>query len=247
MRLGVIAGSGAAGFLPGGMTVVPATGPWGATSGPLRRISVAGHEVLLMSRHGESGPQAIPPHAVNYRANVWAFRELGVDHLLGINTVGEISARAACGSLVLPDQLIDYSWGREHTYSGTAAFPLRHVEFTTPFCTQLRDLLDHAARQAGIALTFGGTYGVTQGPRLETAAEIDRLERDGCDLVGMTAMPEAGLARELELSYAICCVVVNQAAGRSPSGVGIHAEIAANLAAGLQQAERLVRALLSTA
>lgn len=245
MRLGIIGGSGTAGFLSGGQTVALAAGPWGETSGPVRRVSIAGHEVLLMSRHGEPGPRAIAPHVVNYRANVWAFRELGVDHLLGINTVGGISAGVACGTLVLPDQLIDYSWGRAHSYSGTAAFPLQHVEFTTPFCTRLRDLLLGVAQRAEIDLKSGGTYGVTQGPRLETAAEIDRMERDGCDLVGMTAMPEAGLARELGLSYAICCVVVNQAAGRAPAGVGIHAAIAANLQAGLKQAERLVREFLA--
>jgi purine nucleoside phosphorylase len=244
MRLGIIGGSGTAGFLPGGQTIVLPAGRWGEASGPVRQLSIAGHEVLLMSRHGEPGPRAIAPHAVNYRANVWAFRELGVDHLLGINTVGGISAKVACGALVLPDQLIDYSWGREHSYSGTATFPLRHVEFTTPFCTRLHDLLLAAARRAGIDLKSGGTAGVTQGPRLETAAEIDRMERDGCDLVGMTAMPEAALARELDLSYAICCVVVNKAAGRAPAGVGIHAEIASNLQAGLDQAERLVKEVL---
>jgi 5'-methylthioinosine phosphorylase len=244
MRLGIIGGSGAAAFLSGGQTVALPAGPWGETSGPFRRVSIAGHEVLLMSRHGEPGSRAIAPHAVNYRANVWAFRELGVDHLLGINTVGGISARFACGALVLPDQLIDYSWGREHSYCGTATFPLRHVDFTTPFCPRLCDLLLGAARRAGVELKSGGTYGVTQGPRLETAAEIDRMERDGCDLVGMTAMPEAGLARELDLSYAICCVVVNQAAGRTLAGIGIHAEIALNLQAGLSQAERLVKELL---
>ena len=246
MRLGIIGGSGAAAFLPGGQPLTLITGPWGPTSGPIRQHTVAGHEVLLMSRHGEPGPQAIPPHAVNYRANVWAFRELGVDHLLGINTVGGISASLVCGSLVLPDQLIDYSWGREHSYTGSAAFALRHVEFTTPFCGRLREQLLNAARRAAVDLRPGGTYGVTQGPRLETAAEIDRMERDGCDLVGMTAMPEAGLACELDLSYAICCVVVNQAAGRARPGIGIHTEIAANLAAGLSQAERLVRAFLTT-
>lgn len=247
MRLGIIAGTGAAGLLPGGQAVGLAAGPWGDASGPVRRVAIAGHEVLLMSRHGEPGARAIAPHAVNYRANVWAFRQLGVDHLLGINTVGGISDRASCGSLVLPDQLIDYSWGREHSYCGTPGFPLQHVEFTTPFCPRLRDQLLVAARRAGIELQPRGTYGVTQGPRLETAAEIDRMERDGCDLVGMTAMPEAGLARELGLSYAICCVVVNRAAGRAPSGVAIHAEIAANLTAGLGQAGRLVRELLAAA
>jgi purine nucleoside phosphorylase len=245
MRLGIIGGSGAADFLSGGQTIALAAGPWGETSGPVRLVSCAGHEVLLMSRHGEPGQRAIAPHAVNYRANVWAFRELGVDHLLGINTVGGISAGFPCGALALPDQLIDYSWGRAHSYSGTAAFPLRHVEFTTPFCTRFCDLLRSAAHRAGLELKYGGTYGVTQGPRLETAAEINRMERDGCDLVGMTAMPEAGLARELDLSYAICCVVVNQAAGRAPAGVDMHAEIAANLQAGLDQAERLVKAFLA--
>jgi purine nucleoside phosphorylase len=244
MRLGIIGGSGAADFLPGGQTIALAAGPWGETSGPVRQLSLGGHEVLLMSRHGEPGPHAIAPHAVNYRANVWAFRELGVDHLLGINTVGGISAGFACGYLALPEQLIDYSWGRAHSYSGTEAFPLRHVDFTTPFCTRFRDLLRSAAHRAGVELKYGGTYGVTQGPRLETAAEIDRMAHDGCDLVGMTAMPEAGLARELDLSYAICCVVVNQAAGRAPAGVDIHAEIAAHLQTGLDHAERLVKAFL---
>jgi purine nucleoside phosphorylase len=119
------------------------------------------------------------------------------------------------------------------------------VHWCWPFCARLRELLFSAAHQAGIDLMPRGTYGVTQGPRLETAAEIDRMERDGCNLVGMTAMPEAGLARELDLSYAICCVVVNQAAGRSPPGVGIHTEIAENLAAGLAQAEQLVQAFLA--
>jgi purine nucleoside phosphorylase len=192
MRLGIIGGSGAADFLPGGQVVAVPAGPWGLTSGPVRQLCIAGHEVLLMSRHGEPGLRAIPPHAVNYRANVWTFRELGVDHLLGINTVGGISTDAACGTLVLPDQLIDYSWGREHSYAGTGSFPLRHVEFTTPFCTRLRDLLLAAASRAGLQLKPAGTYGVTQGPRLETAAEIDRMERDGCDLVGMTASRKPG-------------------------------------------------------
>ena len=245
MRLGIIGGSGAAAFLPGGETIAVAAGPWGETSGPVRHVAIAGHEVLLMSRHGEAGARAIAPHAVNYRANVWAFRELGVDHLLGINTVGGISASATNGALVLPDQLIDYSWGREHSYCGKAGLPLQHVEFTTPFCSRLRELLLGAAGRAGIEQQPSGTYGVTQGPRLETAAEIDRMERDGCDLVGMTAMPEAGLARELGISYAICCVVVNRAAGRTPSGVAIHAEIDSNLQAGLGKAERLVREFLA--
>ncbi len=245
MRLGIIGGSGAASFLSGGQPVPLAAGPWGECSGLVRRVVISGHEVLLMSRHGEPASPAIPPHAVNYRANVWAFHELGIDHLLGINTVGGISPDTACGSLVLPDQLIDYSWGREHTYCGSAEFPLQHAEFTMPFSARLREQLLSAAHRAGISLRPVGTYGVTQGPRLETAAEIDRMERDGCDLVGMTAMPEAGLARELDISYAICCVVVNQAAGRSPSGLGIHAEIAAHLAAGLSQAEALVEAFLS--
>jgi 5'-methylthioinosine phosphorylase len=245
MRLGIIGGTGTAALFGDGTQIELASGPWGATSAPLQRFRLDGHEVTFLARHGSADSPAIAPHRVNYRANVWAFRELAVDHVLGINAVGGIAPAAAPGRLVLPDQLIDYTWGRDHTYTGDNRFPLEHVEFTVPFSPALRSRLLAAAGQSGVDLMATGTYGATQGPRLETAAEINRLERDGCDVVGMTAMPEAGLARELDLSYAICCVVVNRAAGRSPGGLTIHAEIAASLGSGMAAVRRLVRGLLS--
>jgi purine nucleoside phosphorylase len=182
---------------------------------------------------------------VNYRANVWVLRELGVDHVIGINAVGGIAPWATPGRLVVPDQIIDYTWGREHTYTGDERFPLVHVEFTTPFTPALRESLLEAAGTAGLAVAASATYGATQGPRLETSAEIDRLERDGCHVVGMTAMPEAALARELGLSYAICCVVVNHAAGRGDGRSSIHGQIEASLAEGMSAVQLLLRTLLS--
>ena len=244
MRLGIIGGTGSAGVLPPGTTVASPPGPWGMTSAPLHRCDVNGHEVFLLARHGAPGAPAIPPHQVNYRANLWALRELGVAHVLGLNAVGGIMPEATPGRLVIPDQLIDYTWGREHTYTGDSRFPLQHVEFTTPFSAPLRSQLIEAARRCSLDVLRAGTYGATQGPRLETAAEIDRLERDGCHVVGMTAMPEAGLARELDLSYAICCMVVNRAAGRAAPGVAIHGEIAASMAAATAGVRRLIMELL---
>lgn len=246
MRLGIIGGTGSAELFAGGVPFPLAPGPWGATSGPLERCQVNGHELIVLARHGAAGASAIAPHQVNYRANLWALREAGVEHVLGINTVGGITPATAPGRLVIPDQLIDYTWGREHTYTGDSRFPLQHVEFTAPFSAPLRDKLLAAASSLGLDVMSEATYGVTQGPRLESAAEIDRLERDGCHVVGMTAMPEAGLARELELSYAVCCVVVNRAAGRAPAGLGIHAEIATSLATGMDHVRRLVTRLVTT-
>ncbi|MEO8223237.1 MAG: S-methyl-5'-thioinosine phosphorylase, partial [Gammaproteobacteria bacterium] len=193
---------------------------------------------------GAADLPGIPPHRVNYRANVWALSQLGLDHVLAINAVGGISPAAAPGRLVLPDQLIDYTWGREHTYTGDSRFPLQHVDFTEPFSGLFRDRLLASARRLGLDLMPTATYAVTQGPRLESAAEIDRLERDGCHVVGMTAMPEAGLARELGLSYAICCVVVNQAAGRVPAGATLHGQMATALGEGMAAVRQLISGLL---
>jgi len=243
MRLGIIAGTGTAALFENGTAVTAAAGPWGP-SPPLRRCLVEGHEVLVIARHGEPGAPLISPHRVNYRANIWAMREAGVEHVLGINAVGGIAKGATPGRLAIPDQLIDYTWGREHTYMGDGGYPLRHVEFTCPFSPGLRMKLLAVAHNLGLDILPAGTYGVTQGPRLESAAEVDRLERDGCHIVGMTAMPEAGLARELDLSYAICCVVVNRAAGRAPAGVGIHAEMAASTADGMDHVRQLLVGLV---
>lgn len=177
--------------------------PWGNVSAVPRMVSGAEHSVLLLNRHGDD--HTLAPHQINYRANIWLMRELGVDAVIGTHTVGSIDPALQDGWLVLPEQLIDYTWGRASTFDDQR----RHVEFSNPYDAPLQQRLQ--AIDAGI--TIGGTYGCTQGPRLETAAEIQRMAQDGCTLVGMTGMPEAGLARELQLPYVSLCLVVNPAAG----------------------------------
>jgi 5'-methylthioinosine phosphorylase len=169
-----------------------------------------GQPVVFLARHGN--PHQIPPHRVNYRANLLALHEVGVQRIIAINAVGGIHPLLGPACLAVPDQLIDYTFGREHTvYDGS--IPLQHVDFTLPFSEPLRQALLGAAARAGVAVLAGGVYGVTQGPRLESAAEIRRCRNDGCDMVGMTAMPEAALARELGLAYAMLALSVNRAAG----------------------------------
>ncbi len=185
--------------------------PYGPPSASLAEHGIAGCEVLFLPRHGEG--HQIPPHAVNYRANIDAFRQLGVDGIVAVNAVGGITKDCYPGRLVIPDQLIDYTWGRAHTFSLDAGDELRHVEFAEPFSANLRTGLLEAGRRAGLDVHAGGCLAVSQGPRLESAAEIVRFKRDGCDLVGMTSMPEAALAREAALDYASLCVSANWAAG----------------------------------
>lgn len=183
----------------------------GSPSGPLRRGRIASADVVHLARHGE--PHAIAPHLINYRANVDVLCALGVDAVIALNTVGGISAHAAAGRIFVPHQIIDYTWGRGHTFSDAAT--LIHADFAEPADPALRLALIEAARSAGVDVACEGVYGCTQGPRFETAAEIERMARDGCDLVGMTAMPEAALVRERELPYAMLSLVVNPAAGRA--------------------------------
>jgi len=203
--------------------------PYGAMSAQLQWLRVAGKELLVVRRHGEQ--HQIPPHRVNFRANLWGLRECGVSRCLALHAVGTLDPEFPPGTLRMPVQLIDYTYGREHSFvDGTAE--LVHVDFENPFDGELIKQVAAAADAAGVALPVGGVYGVTQGPRLETAAEIDRLERDGCTMVGMTAMPEAGLAREVGVGYASCAVAVNWAAGRGPAGEGIHSQITRHAEAG---------------
>jgi len=185
--------------------------PYGAPSAPIRVVSTTALRLLFLPRHGN--PHRFPPHRVNYRANLWALREAGADHVLAVYAVGGLHQPYAPAALAAPDQLIDYSWGREHTYSESEDVPLVHVDFTRPYEGPLRRALLAAAGAASIAVVDGGCIGVFQGPRLESAAEIERARRDGCDMAGMTALPEAGLARELGLDYAGLAVVSNWAAG----------------------------------
>jgi purine nucleoside phosphorylase len=199
----------------------PVDTPYGLTSSPLHALDLDGIEVVVIARHGLKHQWA--PHAVNYRANIWALRELGTTHCLAFNVVGGINADLTPGSFAVPHQLIDYTWGRESSF-GRADGGVEHIEFTRPFSAPLRGTLE-AACEANDIRVQRGVYAVTQGPRLETAAEIDRLERDGCDMVGMTAMPEAALAREAGIEYALLAGVINHAAGRAPGDRSLHAEM----------------------
>jgi 5'-methylthioinosine phosphorylase len=215
--------------------------PYGSSSAPLQIFQGRKQQIIFLPRHGM--PHRIPPHRINYRANLWALREHGCRRIIAINTVGGISSAADVGVLVLPDQIIDYTYGREHTFSDSADVPLIHIDFTSPYSAALHNSLSAAASNAGVKLLDGATYGATQGPRLESAAEIDRMQRDGCDIVGMTGMPEAALARELGLEYAALCLVVNLAAGR---GEAISVEAMQVVSAqGMSAVVKIITALLS--
>lgn len=185
--------------------------PFGAPSRAVQRGRLHGRDVLFLHRHGS--PRMIPPHRVNYRANLWALHSLGVTEIIAINAVGGITAPMRPGRLVIPDQVIDYTWGREHTFDDGESGELMHIDFTEPYDRRLRCSLLDVAVAADIPHENSAVHGVTQGPRLETSAEIQRMARDGCDVVGMTGMPEASLARELGVAYASVCMVVNAAAG----------------------------------
>ncbi|MCG6870974.1 MAG: S-methyl-5'-thioinosine phosphorylase [Gammaproteobacteria bacterium] len=240
-RVAIIGGSGVARL--GEMTVrhrkLQRT-PYGEPSGPFVHVDMGGQPAVLLARHGFG--HTIPPHRVNYRANIWALRELGVDHVVAIATVGGITAKFGTGVLALPHQLIDYTHSRSNTFFDGEGGPLLHTDFTEPYCEPLRQQLLDAARQAQVSLVPQAVYAATQGPRFETAAEINRLERDGADVVGMTGMPEAVLARELKLCYASIAVVVNPAAGRSVGPISMN-EIDSALSDGMAR----VRCLLESA
>jgi len=190
--------------------------PYGEPSGALTFGRIKEHEVVFLARHGYS--HTIPPHLVNYRANMWALHEEGAHDVVSVATVGGIHVDLQPGVIVIPDQIIDYTWGRKSTYFDVVGESLvNHVDFTEPYAGSLRALCMAAIAQAGETCVDGGVYAAVQGPRLETAAEINRLERDGATMVGMTGMPEAVLARELGVNYATIGVVANQAAGRGAS------------------------------
>ncbi|TAK47954.1 MAG: S-methyl-5'-thioinosine phosphorylase [Betaproteobacteria bacterium] len=196
--------------------------PYGEPSGPLSFGRLDGHALVFFARHGYG--HTIAPHEVNYCANLWALKAAGVDAVVSIASVGGIRRDLTPGALVLPHQIIDYTWGRRATFFEGTGVPVIHVDFTEPYSAALRARLLRAAAGCGEDLIDGGVYAATQGPRLETAAEIDRLERDGADMVGMTGMPEAALARELELEYAALAVVANHAAGRGDSAHAVSLE-----------------------
>lgn len=213
--------------------------PYGEPSGALTFGRICNAEVVFLARHGYG--HAIPPHMVNYRANIWALKEYGATHIVSVASVGGIRDDLNPGDIVIPHQIIDYTWGRKSTYFDGNGTPVVHVDFTEPYDGELRRLLIQAAAEAGIVIKDGGVYGATQGPRLETAAEICRYEREGVDVVGMTGMPEAVLARELEIPYAAINLVANHAAGRGESTHGIRFE---RLEETLQEAMGRVRTVI---
>lgn len=198
---------------------VSARNAFGEPSGPLTLGRIGGREVIFIARHGDA--HNIAPHEINYRANIQALKDAGATGIAAVATVGGIRREFGPGSLVVPDQIIDYTWGRASTFFQGPGAKVTHIDFTEPYSAALRARILAAARACGEAIADGGCYGVTQGPRLETAAEIARLERDGADLVGMTAMPEAALAREAGLDYAAIAVVANHAAGKGDSAQAI--------------------------
>ena len=215
---------------------------FGRPSAPIREVAVGERRVLSIARHGE--PHSIPPHAINYRANLLALGEAGATAIVALNTVGVISGVRDPGQIAIPDQVLDYTWGRQHTIYDGVDGSLEHIEFTEPFSGGLRRRLLAAAVAAGVDCHDGGVYAATQGPRLESAAEVDRLERDGADYVGMTAMPEAAIAMELGLAYACLAMIVNRAAGRGDAP--IHADVEASTSAARALAESLLQQLFAT-
>jgi len=212
--------------------------PYGEPSAPLVFGTFAGCEVVFLPRHGTG--HRLPPHKINYRANIWALKTVGVTEVVGMAAVGGITLGPQ--ALCVPDQIIDYTYGREHTFFDGEDGNVVHIDITEPYCESLRWRLITAARDAGLDPAVEGTYATAQGPRLETAAEVRRLERDGCHIVGMTAMPEAALAREVELCYATCAVVVNWAAGKADGPITME-EIERNLATGMENARLILEHL----
>jgi 5'-deoxy-5'-methylthioadenosine phosphorylase len=195
--------------------------PYGSASAPIAAYMVGDTQLLFIARHGRQ--HNIPPDKVNYRANLYSLHQAGVKDVIAVNAVGAMTEGYEPGMLAVPDQLIDYTWGREQSFSDGGDFGLQHIEFTHPFAGPLRSRVLEAARAWSVPVLDGGCVGVVQGPRLETDAEIRRLQRDGCDIVGMTSMPEASLARELGMDYASICPIANWAAGIADQAITMEA------------------------
>ena len=213
--------------------------PYGETSADVLLGRWRDIDIAFLPRHGAG--HRVPPHLVNYRANLWALKQAGVSKIIAVNAVGGISADMAPATMALPQQLIDYSSGREHSFCDGSDTVVKHVDFSRPYSAALQTSLKRAATVLNLALVDSGTYGCTNGPRFETAAEIQRMRRDGCSVVGMTGMPEAGLARELDIEYACLALVVNWAAGIADSEISME-EIMTILEQGIKQLRPLLLA-----
>ncbi len=235
----VIAGSGFQSFGEDAQELQVET-DYGSPSSPVRELQYGGRTVYLLARHGDG--LLMPPHRINYRANLAALKSLGADHIIALNTVGVIAPGQHPGQIAIPGQIIDYTYGRDHSIHDGESASLDHIEFTEPFASALRQDLGLAANRAGIATHDAGVYAVMQGPRLETIAEVNRLQRDGADYIGMTAMPEAALARELGMNYACLSLIVNYAAGRGKKA--IHADIEDSTMTAKMQAMMIFREFL---
>jgi 5'-methylthioinosine phosphorylase len=214
--------------------------PYGEASSPITHGEYSGKPVVFLPRHGSR--HTIPPHKINYRANIWSLQALGVKNIIAVAAVGGIHRDMKPKDLVIPHQLVDYTWGRKHTFFEEDN--VQHIDFTDPYTAVLRDKLLMAAKEVDFTVHDKGVYAATQGPRLETTAEIDRLEKDGCDLVGMTGMPEAALAREAEINYATCALIVNEAAGRGAEQITME-DIERNLQDGIQRVRTLLSKVLT--
>ena len=220
----------------------PLDTPYGNPSANFVFGKLQGKKIIFLARHGN--PHTIPPHKINYRANIWGLKQLGVNEIISVAAVGGITQNMAPTHIAIPDQIIDYSYGREHTFFADNLESVSHIDFTFPYSKQLRNRIIQAAENINLPITHTGTYGCTQGPRLESAAEIRRMERDGCDLVGMTGMPEAALAKELEMDYAAIAVVANWAAGKSEGEISM-VEIEQHLAIGMTNIMKLLDLVIS--
>lgn len=211
--------------------------PYGAPSCPIIYGELNKLPIAFLARHGST--HKIPPHRINYCANIWALQSIGVKKILAVAAVGGIGKECTNGSIVVPDQIIDYTTGRKNTFFDGMPDEVRHVDFSYPYDDEIRQALISSAGKSGAGVVDHGTYGATQGPHLETIAEINRMERDGCTIVGMTGMPEAVLARELDMAYACCAVVVNAAAGKG-AGVISMEEINQGIEAGMHTARGII-------
>ncbi|MFZ2311766.1 MAG: S-methyl-5'-thioinosine phosphorylase [Methylobacter sp.] len=216
--------------------------PYGPPSAEFITGELNQKKIVFLARHGN--PHSIAPHKINYRANIWGLKQLGVEHIIAVAAVGGITAEMAPAHIAIPDQIIDYSYGRQHTFFEDENDAVTHIDFTYPYNQKLRSRLITAAAQANIKISPLGTYGCTQGPRLETAAEIQRMERDGCDLVGMTGMPEAALAKELDMDYASVNVIANWAAGKTEGEITM-AEIEQHLHKGMANTAELLKSFIA--
>lgn len=241
--LAIIGGSGLTEL--NGLEIIDEIDPntqWGKPSASIKVGQFNNNEILFLPRHGN--PHTIPPHKINYRANIQALKNANVSEIIAVNAVGGITEMMTPCRIVIPDQLIDYTHGRIDTFFEEDLDEVVHIDFTTPYSELLRQQIIDAAMDKNLNIYPKGTYAVTQGPRLETAAEILRYEKDGCDIVGMTSMPEASLARELEMEYACCSLVVNWAAGKTDEIITMEI-IENNLKEGIGKVRELLSAFLS--